>query len=181
MSFKFNTEMTPGDYWEFCKFTMFKDPKGKKTILFLRILVAFIGVWFSAQSFWEIGFSREGVIYLVRVVVVIVAFELLLVSFLKGFTKLLIKFRGKGETFYHPNSVLSFDEEGLSEDIPDIKLEFKYSKIDRAFIVENKAIYFCVGYPVWIVLPFSSFESKEQMGEFIDFIKNKLPNIKTCN
>ena len=80
---------------------------------------------------------------------------------------------------YSPIADMEFYEETFIETTPDNKTERKYSAIERVSVVDDKIIYIHVNNIMSYILPFSSFESKEQFDAFLAFIKTKCETIDT--
>ena len=180
MIFNFHVELNDKDYLDYNIFWLIKSPYGKKQILGLRI---FIAVAFAAVAFLSLigeGFSANAWFGAIPYVIVAVVFEILLNRFYGWILKIHIKsLKTKGKMGYSPIADMEFYDETFIETTPDNKTERKYSAIERVSVVDDKIIYIHVNNIMSYILPFSSFESKEQFDAFLAFIKTKCATIDT--
>ena len=180
MIFNFHIELNDKDYLDYNVFWSTKSPYGKKQIFGLRIFIAIAFAAFAFISLMSNGFSANAWLGMIPYVIVTVVLELLLSKFfvwvLKGHIKSL---KSKGKMGYAPVADMEFYEETFIETTPDNKTEQKYSAIERVSVVADKIIYIHVNNIMSYILPFSSFESKEQFDAFLAFIKTKCATIDT--
>ena len=182
MHFKFNVNLDDKDYFDYNVFWTIKSHYGKKQMLKFRIAITvFFGI-ICLIFLYGGGFSANAFIGVIPYLIVFVLVQLLFNSFfiwtLKGNLKSLKK---KGKMGYSPISEIEFDEEGFIETTQDNKSEQKYSAIERVSVIGDKVIYIHVNNVMAYILPSSCFESKEQLEEFLIFIKTKCTDIDIYN
>ena len=83
-----------------------------------------------------------------------------------------------GKMPYTPTSVIEFYDERWGETSEDTKTELSYSGIERISVVFEDAIYIQINNLMGYILPFASFETKEQYENFMDFIKSKVQTVE---
>ncbi len=180
MKFRFNVNINNQDYLDFNKFIMFRSYYGKKQITSFRITVAIIIAIFILAFLFVNGFSKESFLNVIPLVLVMIFVMIFTTKFISWTFKFTIKsFEKNGKLAYSPESVIEFYDEVFVETTPENKTENKYFAIERISIVDEKIIYFHINRAMSYFLPLSSFESKEQYNEFLEFIKTKCATIDT--
>ena len=180
MHFNLHIELNDKDYLDYNTFWAIKSPYGKNQILWLRVFVAVLFAAFSFFSLLAKGFSTSAWLGIIPYLVVAVAIELFLGKFFTLVLKSHIKsLKSKGKMGYSPVSDMEFFDECFTETTPNNKTEQKYSSIERVSVVGGNIIYIHVNSIMAYILPLSSFNSKEQLDAFLEFIKTKCPIIDT--
>ena len=179
MKFQFHVNVDDQDYLNYNIFWTIRSPYGRKQIKTFRIaLVVLFASFIVISLLFSDGFSPETICGIIPLVILFSLAQIFLTRFfswaLKGHIKTLKK---SGKMGYSPESVLEFNEESFAETTPENKTEQKYSAIERISVVDNKMIYIHVNNIMSYMLPFSSFESKEQYDSFFEFIKTKCADI----
>ncbi len=178
MNFKFNIDLTDKDYLDYNIFWMLKSPYGKKQMIKYRIIISVIFLAVIFLSLLVDGFTAEAFLGIIPYLVLLVLVEAFLNFFfvwtLKGLMKSL---KGKGNMGYTPVAEMEFYDEYFLEVTPVNKTESKYSSVERVSVVGDKVIYIHVNNVMSYILPMASFESREQYGEFLEFIKTKCANV----
>ncbi len=178
MKFQFNVNVSDQDYLDYNSFWMIRSPYGKKQIKTFRIAIAVLFAIFISISLFSGGFTLESFLGVIPMVIVLFLAQIFLTKFFSWSLKIQIKaLKKSGKMGYSPDSVIEFSQDSLIETTPDNKTEHKYSAIERVSIVDNKMIYIHVNNVMSYILPLTSFESKEQYDDFLDFIKTKCENI----
>lgn len=174
MNFKFNINLNEKDYLNMNVFWSFKSPYGKKEIIKMRLWIAaicLVGAFFSALSEKLLLWSIVGMI---PYFIILVIFQFLLKPFWIMILKANIKsMKKKGKLPFSAASEIEFFDEIFIERTADNNSEIKYSAVERVSILSNKVIYIHINNLSGYALPFSSFESKVQYDDFIDFIESK--------
>ena len=178
MRFGFHITLTDKDYLDYNIFWTLKSYYGKKQILNVRILIAFLFAIVSFLSLFGGGFSADARIGVIPYAVFLILFELLLsplfVWILKGHIKSL---KSKGKMGYSPVSDMEFYDDSFMETTPDNRSEQRYSVVERVSVIADKAIYIHVNNVMSYILPSTCFTSEEQRNDFLDFLKTKCANI----
>lgn len=173
--FKFNVTMNDDDYLEYNKFHMFVSPYGRKSMVRAYILIAVIIAVFALISLFKGGFTLsafKGIIPLIILLALyLIFYKSILTFFLKGQLK---SYKKSGKMGYSPISELSFYEDRFEEITETNKTEQLYSSIERISIVDKKYIYIHVNSIMAYIIPFSSFNSRTEYEEFMEFFKNYL-------
>ena len=177
MNFKFNVNITEQDYLDFNVFAGTKTPQGKKTVLRSRLIIAGV-VLFALLLIWIT--DKGGTVSLVTTplfLLMLLYFQLYHVRKMKNSMKAYIQnLKKHGKLPYSPCSTVEFNDESIIETDENSATERKYSVIE-AIAVDKTSVYVFIGVAQAFILPFSSFESREQMDAFIEFISAKCPNI----
>ena len=182
MKYKLNISLTDEDYLEYNKFYSLRSPYGKKTLNSIRLLTALIILLFIIMYASFNAFSLNSLYYIIPLLAILLIFEFFIPSFLMLAVKANISRQRKtGQLGFTPFSVIEFHDEGIVEISEHMRLEQKYSAMDRIFVVDNKVIYIFTSHLGGYILPVSSFESNAQYAEFLEFIATKCPNISFCS
>ncbi len=178
MKFRFVINLSENDYREYNEFCNFKAPFGKKHLLRLRLIIGGVILAFILLHLIRFSFSVASLVGCALLIIVGVLYELLLLPFMKLSIKNSIKIMKKnGKLPYPPCSVVEFYDDRLVEICPNNKSEINYSMIERISILGGKVIYIHINNASAYIIPFASFESDGQYGEFMEFIKTKNANI----
>lgn len=174
MKFQFTVNLTDEDYLDYNLFWQFKSPYGKKQVIELRILLAIIVGLLAFVALLEGDFTQEAFLdcipYAIALVLLEIFFKRIFLWIFKGYIKSLNK---KGKKGYSPFSTMEFYDDVFVEVTPENKTEAKYSAIERVSIVDCKVIYLHANNLLAYILPLSSFETRAQYDDFIQFIKTK--------
>lgn len=174
MKFRFNVNLTEDDYYEFNRFHMIKSEFGKKQILKMRIFVAVFIVIVSLGLLFADDFSYESFITLIPLAVILIVVEFGYVKLTEMILKLQLKSMKKsGKMGFDPTSVLEFYDDAFVEITDTVRTEQKYAVVESININNGQILYIYVNNIRAYLLPLSSFETKEQFGDFIDFLKQK--------
>ena len=178
MKFQFTVNTNDKDYLEYNKFWSFRSHYGKRQIVTFRIVIAALLCLNALVLLYGGGFTAEAFISIIPAVITLIIFELALNPFFVLILKLQMKgLKKQGKMGYSPVSNIEFYEDTFIEITPDNKTEQKYSAVERISVVDNKYIYIHVNNIMSYILPFSCFETKEQLDEFLAFLKTKCENI----
>jgi len=174
MNFKFKVNVCEQDYLDYNLFWLLKSPYGKKQLRTFRLTIALLTAVVLLISFFGGGFTLETLIGVLPVLIIFVLANV----FLKGFFKLsfkgqIINQKKAGKLGFSPESLLEFYEDSFIETTATNKTEQKYTAVERISVVDGKMIYIHVNNLMAYMLPFASFDSKEQYDNFIEFIKIK--------
>ena len=82
-----------------------------------------------------------------------------------------------GKMPYSPQAEMTFTEEGFSEFTSEHKTEQIYTAVECVSVVEGVAIYVHINKLMGFLLPEKVFESKQQLDEFITFLKTKVTTV----
>ena len=180
MNFKINICLTEKDYLDYNVFWMLKSPYGKKQMTSFRIIIAIGLVAAFLISFFAGGFSREAFVgsvpYLIALAVVQIIFNQF---FIWAFKIQLRAMKKRGKMGYSPSSEMEFFNDCFTEITVENKIEQKYTAIERISIIGDETIYLHINNVMAYIIPVSCFESKEQYGEFLNFIRTKCQSIDT--
>ena len=177
MAFKFNVNLTEQDYLDFNVFAATKTPHGKGSILRTRLILTAIVVVATLLTWLSKGVGRTSIVFTVLSALILLYFQLYLVRRMKNSLKSYINgLKKQGKLPYSPYSTMEFNDESIIETDENGVTERKYSVIE-AISIDKNAVYVFIGAAQAFILPFSSFESREQMDAFIEFISAKCPNI----
>ena len=178
MMFRFDIKVNDQDYLDFHKFWLARSPYGKEQMRSSRITVTFIFVICMLVLLFLGNFS---VAAFFDTIPLLIALILMQVFHLKLFFLLLKRqiksLKKTGKMGYSPESAMEFHKDCFVEITPDNKVEHKYSAVERVSVVENKVVYVHINNITAYILPFSSFASEAQFGDFLAFIKTKCTNI----
>jgi len=176
MKFQFNIQMTDEDYWEYHKFWIIRSHYGKKQLLSMKILFTAVVAFLFFISLFGSHVSFNSFVVMISIIALVFSpfYDFIYGHFLKWFLKSMKK---KGKAGYSPFSVMEFYEDHFVEMTEENKTEQKYSAIERISIVDQKTIYIHVNNIMAYFLPFACFQSKEQLDDFLEFIKTKCSNI----
>ena len=137
------------------------------------MITVFFGIIALAALFIN-SFSVEALIYLAPLAVVFLIIQLALNYFLVQSIKSNIKaLKKSGKMAYSPVAQVEFNEDSFTETTPDNKVEQKYSAVERVSVINGDTVYIHVNNVMAYILPATCFESKEQLDEFLTFIKTK--------
>lgn len=174
MIFGFNVLLNDEDYLKFNKFWMTRSPYGKKEIVKLRLMFAFILLLSCVIGLLYGGLSLSSAVWvaanLIALVLIQVFFEHIMVRTVKQQMRSLKK---KGKPGYTPCSELQFFDECVVELTPDVKTEQRYSVIERVSVVRGEAVYIHVNSMAAFILPLRCFEGDEHLNDFLNFIGSK--------
>ncbi len=179
MHFNFNINLSDKDYLDYNTFWMLKSPYGKKqTTKSRNILTVCFGI-IALIFLLGGGFSLKSFVDLIPIIAVFLIIQLTFNYFLVQTLKSNIKSLNKnGKMAYSPIAQIEFDENGFTETTPNNKTEQKYSSIERVSVTGG-AVYIHVNNIMAYILPASCFDSKEQLDDFLAFIKTRCSNIDT--
>ncbi|MBE6674841.1 MAG: YcxB family protein [Ruminococcaceae bacterium] len=179
MKYQLNTKMTEDDYYRFNLFVNLKSYYGKKQLIRSLTMVGVIFLICSAIVLITGGFNQETLIRIVPLVIVIVLWLAFSPLLLRGMLKARIKnMRKTGRLNYSPIALMEFYDDYFVETTAQNKVENKYSAVDRISILRSEGIiYIHMGALIAHIIPFSTFESREQFDEFADFIQTKSNNV----
>ena len=179
MNFKFDVHISDKDYYEFNKFVAFKSKQGRKRMLFYRLFLAIVIALSILRK--EVDESRL-IATIIAYIFTIIIIQILFTVMLK--LSLIINMKvskANNKLNYSPNSVIEFYDDKFIETTPLNKSEVLYSAIHEVSVVNEKYIYLHLSSVLFYIIPFSSFESKKQYDEFIEFLKTKYQNIDYYN
>ena len=178
MEYSFNVLLTDQDYYEFNKFVTFQSRHGKKEIkkmrLYLVVLFAVLALLFLVLEHFSMNGVYSAVGYLVGLLIAQALFKPLMHLILKMQIKMLKK---GGKMPYSPQAEMTFTEEGFSEFTSEHKTEQIYTAVECVSVVEGVAIYVHINKLMGFLLPEKVFESKQQLDEFITFLKTKVTTV----
>ena len=171
---KFNINLSDNDYLDYNVFWMLKSPYGKKQITSSRIMITVFFAIIALIALFVGGFSTESLIGIIPIAVVFLIIQLTFGYFLVQSIKSNIKsLKKNGKMAYSPVAQIEFNEDGFVETTPDNKTEQKYSAVERVSVINGDTVYIHVNNVMAYILPPTCFESREQLDEFITFIKTK--------
>ena len=169
MKFKLSTKITERDYLEFNVFLATRAPYGKKQIKVLRIFAAACFAIISVISL--IGKSYTAILAYVAGCGLV---QLLIKPGYKWLVKRNMESMIKsGKSLFSPESEIEFFDEGFAETTAENRTEYKYSAVERVSVVEGRMIYIHLNSVTAYIIPIASFESSEQVGAFLEFIREK--------
>ena len=179
MNYKFDINLTLEDYIYYNKFWSFKSPYGKGQLASLRIMVAIIGLIGMFFVFLRSRFTLEGIIGYVVLGITFTLLELFIDKLMaKTLSSHIRSLEKKGKANYSAKSTLEFLEDRMSELNENGKLEFYYDSVERISIILGKTVYIHVTNVLAQIIPFSCFNSGEELSLFVDFLKEKCKNAK---
>lgn len=174
MKFRFNVNLTEEDYYEFNRFHLIKSEFGKKQILKMRIFVAVFIAVVSLGLLFIGDFTSDAFVQIIPLVLILIIVEAGYVKFSELILKLQLKSMKKsGKMGYDTESVLEFYDDIFVETTETIRTEQKYSVVEKIYINNGKIIYIYVNNVRAYLVPLTSFESKEQFDDFMEFLKQK--------
>lgn len=180
MKFRFNVNITEQDYLNYNSFWMLRSPYGKKQMLTLRLAVTAIFViliFITCFGFAE-GYIADTLLSIIPLGVFLILFHIFLNKLYSVFLRVHMNaLKKKGKMGYSPSSIMEFYDDHFVETTVDNKSENKYTAVERISIVGNKMLYIHVNNIMCYMLPFASFENKEQYNDFMSFIKTKCNSI----
>lgn len=178
MDFKISIKLTDEDYYAFNDFCTFCLPHGKKQILgyriFLTSLVVLIYGIYLLSSNYSVGDFLMIIPFAIMLTVLQITFKPLCRALTKKHVRELAK---KGKKLYSPESEMEFYEDGFTEITPEVRSEVKYSLVERVSVILDRSIYIHVNQVTAFIVPMSAFESKEECGRFIEFLRLKSPKV----
>lgn len=179
MKYQLNTKMTDEDYYRFNIFMNFKSYYIKKQRVKSLTALGIMLLLFSAFVLFSSGFTQAAFVRIAIMAVFLVAWLALFPLILRVVLKVRIRNQGKsGRLGYSPVAVMEFYDDCFVETTEKNKTENKYSAVDRISILNDEGvIYVHMGALIAHIVPFSTFESKEQFEEFVEFIKTKSNNV----
>ncbi len=178
MLFKFDIKLNDNDYLEYNNFVILKSRYGKKQLMSFRIIMAALLSAWILLLLYNGGFSKDAFIGVIPQVILLVVFQVVLTPFFKFVMKGTVKRLNKnGKKGYSPNSVMEFYVDDFVEKTDEYETRQKYTAIDKVSIIEGKTIYIHINNLMAYILPITCFESCEQRGRFIEFIKTKCSNV----
>ena len=179
MYFKFNVNISESDYIEFNQFHSIRSHYGRKQLATARVTITVIMCIFVFIILLSGGFSLTASIETIPVLILILIFNLILPRFTSYSIKnSIIALKKNGKLGYSPSAVLEFFDDRLIETTDINRTEMLYSGVEKVCIADNHMIYFYTSSSMAYILPFASFESKEQFDCFMDFIKVKFSIIE---
>ncbi len=178
MNFKFNINLNDKDYLDYNIFWMMKSHYGKSQWIKLRLFLILPFAIISLLPLISRDYSPQNVI--IPSIIILALAQVLFKPIFIGALKIHIKaLKKSGKMGYAPISDIEFYEENFIETTKDNKTEQKYSSIERVSVITDTVIYIHVNNLMSYIVPFNCFESKEQLDNFLDFIKTKCANIDT--
>lgn len=179
MRFGLHVSVSEDDYLKFNQFTMLFTAYGKEQLRKLRVTLAVFGAVFAFLILLQNGFALSALWGIVPIVAVVGALEWFLPRWIKFTVKTQIEdMKKKGKLAYSPEAEVEFYEDKLVEIASESRDEVKYSAIEAVCVVRGSAIYLYMDSIRGYLLPYSSFESKEQFGELVEFLKTKIENVQ---
>ena len=178
MKFSFSITLTDEDYFEFNKFHSLESHYGvNKTSKLRWFVTALLGVVILAACFVG-GFDSFFFSYSVAVLVLLVCYNLFWRQLMSWSIKSSLKhLKKKGKLAYSPFSTLEFGVEGIVETTDVLRVEQKYSAIERVSVVEGRYIYIHNSNLGAYIIPMSAFSDQSEYESFLDFLATL--NIKT--
>lgn len=178
MKYRFHIHMTDEDYMEFNRFWQYQTPDGKKIVRLTRLLV--FSIFWMAMGIVLVleGFTLLTLIIDVALAITSVVYQLLLKSILnRSLGRRIKELKKSGKKLYSPESIIEFYDDYFVETAAGDKTQRGYSGIEQVSIVEGKAIYIHGNIHSAYIIPYSSFESQAQYGEFLEFLKEKIATV----
>lgn len=167
--------MTEADYFEFNKFFNLKSAQGRENLKLARARVA---VMFFAIIIIALGMMRlslEFYIFAPLMLVFLIVYEIALPKlYIRALKKSIEKMKKDGKLPFSFDYVIEFHEDRFIETSETEKTEAVYSVIENISVNDGVAIYLHKDVRRAHVVPFSAFESEEQINEFLDFIIAKV-------
>lgn len=178
MKFRFHIHISEEDYMAFNKFGQYQTPEGKKTVRLTRLLVCTM-FWVAMGIVLVLkGFTLLTLITEVALAIALVVYQLLLKSILnRSLGRRIKELKKSGKNLYSPESIIEFYDDYFVETAAGDKTQRGYSGIEQVSIVEGKAIYIHGNIHSAYIIPYSSFESQAQYGEFLEFLKEKIATV----
>lgn len=178
MKFRFSISVTDQDYLDFNKFVMFHTPYGKKQMRMLRIMYAVIGLLGMIVSLMLQGISFFSVFTVLFWIGILVALQLILKPLQNWALKSNIKrLKKSGKMPYSPQATVEFYDDYVIDDDGCAKAQRTYASFERVSVVPGKAVYLHINSLMGYMIPYATFESEEQYGEFLEFIKEKIATV----
>ena len=179
MRFGLHVSVSEDDYLKFNQFTMLSTAYGKEQMRKLRITLAVIGAVFAFIILLQNGFGLSSLWGIVPILAVVGALEYFLPRWVRFTVKTQIEdMKKKGKLAYSPKAEVEFYEDQLVEITPESRDEVKYSAIEAVCVVRKSALYLYMDTVRAYLLPYSSFESDEQVCELVEFLKTKIKNVQ---
>ena len=173
MQFRLGIKITERDFLEFNIFSATRSPYGKKHIKDLRFFTAACFAIISVMSL--IGKNYTAIIaYIVGCALVQLIIKPGYKWLIKKNMESMIK---SGKNLYSPESEIEFFDDGFSETTAENRTEYKYSAVERVSVVEGRMIYIHLNSVLAYIVPIASFESREQVGAFLEFIGEKCQTV----
>ena len=181
MLYQFNCKITEEDYLAYNIYTGTEKPESKKRILQIRLIFLFltlalfvVSLLCSSSPFFSVTYA---IILGIFSSIYILGYKKFLIASIKNQIQRLKK-QGK----------LPFNEEETTEFFPDKivnalnsqRLEIRYDGIENVCIVDNQYIYLFLNFSNAIILPISQVRSQADMGQFLEFLRQKFPHITYC-
>ena len=180
MKYQLNIELSEQDYIEFNEFCLLRSHyKMASKITGMRGLFAMLVAVLVMSLLIRGDFSTYAFLSIIPLLILFVVLQLCLSKpfFVRIIKKTVDAQKKSGKMAFSPSAVMEFYEDGFVETTSDSKTEQKYERVERISVVDNKMIYIHTNSITAYIVPVSCFESKEQCGEFIEFLKTKCENI----
>lgn len=93
-------------------------------------------------------------------------------SFLRGCDQAVLRMLQSGSRLYSPDGTLTFTEEHIHDENPDLITTCPYHTVERLILCHG-AVYVFYSYIQAFILPESTFSGDEERRELLDFLKEK--------
>ena len=179
MKYQLNTKMTDEDYYKYNIFMNFKSWYGKKQMVKIAIMTGVIFLIYAAIVLVSDGINQDAFIRMATMLAVFVAWIFLFFILLRLILKWRMKSMKKsGKLLYSPTALIEFYDDCFVETTEVNKTENKYSAIDRISVIQKECtVYIHINAILAHIIPFGTFDSKEKLDEFVEFIKTKCDRV----
>ncbi len=182
MHYHVNIVLTDEDYLDFSVYQNWDSPRGKRSVLWARIVLIAFSLLLLGIGLWRGHFSLLSLLGQMPMMIVAVVAQLLLNQRL--YRRLLcgqlssVKKRGKPS--YDPTTEMAFFDDMFTECIGDKNTERSYADVERITFVEDRMIYLHTNKTGAYLLPRTAFESDEDFAMFAEFMIQQCPNAPVC-
>ena len=178
MLFHFDVTLTDVDYLELNKFHSIRSPFGVKQMRGVRSFLYILHVILVIIALLSNGFTLSFCYHFIIYTAILAVAVMLIKPFMNFSIKMQVKaIKEGGKLPYTKKSTIDFYDGYLIDTTPEEVTKQNYSLIERTAVVEGKAVYVYVSNLSAHIIPYTSFESKEQLDSFIEFIKTVNPEV----
>ena len=174
MNYILKIKLNDKDYLDFNSFHLFKSAYGRKIYNRLRIFTLVIPFICWLLGFTLHSFSEDYFTMLIVLIPLVLILFFTIKPILNFITKMQFRTMIKnGKKPYSAEATMEFSDEKIIETTEDNRTELKYSAVDSVYVVKGEMIYIYVNVNQAYLIPYASFENKNQFIGFIEFISEK--------
>lgn len=170
--FEFQYHTTEEEYLRFNRDCALHSKSGQKTIKYKRLNP----IVYSACLVLIAAFNE---LWLIAAIAASAAIPVCLIlwlnaksSFLRGCDQAVLRMLQSGSRLYSPDGTLTFTEEHIHDENPDLITTCPYHTVERLILCHG-AVYVFYSYIQAFILPELAFSGDEERQELLDFLKEK--------